>query len=136
MKFALLSVAVLTLALQSEILAGEAPKIDAGVQEQVQSSGRARVYVRLNVPDEAEVSHSAELREARREAIAFAHAAVLRELEGTQYKLYPQNMTFATLSMEVGSDALQVLAKSIHVRKVDRVLKARPLTEDIIIQPQ
>jgi hypothetical protein len=130
MKFTLLSIAILTFTLQSNGLAGEAPKIDASVQEQVQSSGRARVLVRLNVPDEAEVSNSAELREARREAIARAHAAVLRELEQTQYKLYPRDMTAATLSMEVGSDALQVLGKSIHVRKVDRVLKVKGLADN------
>ena len=138
MKRIVLSFFMLAVVFQtdSNTLAADAPKIDPRVQSQIQTTGRARVFVRLNVPTEIEGNRSPEARQARLKAIIAAHLALLRELDQTEHKVYRRgDVPSADLSMEIGSDALKVFEDSTNVRKVDHVPKLKNPTENIKILP-
>lgn len=112
----------------------ETSKIDPRVHHQVQSVGKTRVFVGLNVPNDTK--GTPESRDAQLKAIAVAQLAVLNQLAATDYKLTRKPSLSPVLAMEIGADAFTILESSSYVRRVDVAPKLTNPTENIVIHPE
>ena len=98
----------------------EAPVIASDVLDAVHEEGRASVIVQLaeTVRPEGTLQGTMAVG-AQRRAIADAQRGLLRELAGTRHRVRRKFKTVPFLALEVGSDALEALARSGRVRSVE-----------------
>lgn len=87
------------------------------------SSGAVLVLVGLKTPWSPEGPLSKEMVLAQREAIAAAQNYLLTELANTKYRITRRYQAIPGIALEVGLDALRVLARSVAVTNV---LRDRP----------
>jgi hypothetical protein len=92
--------------------------------QEVARSGKILVLVGLKAPWSPEGPLSKNLVSAQREAIAAAQNYLLTELADTHYRITRRYQRIPGIALEVGMDALKVLARSVAVTNV---LQDRPV---------
>jgi hypothetical protein len=97
--------------------------VPAELFAEVARTGAVLVLVGLKAPWSPESSLNANLVSAQREAIAAAQNYLLTELADTQYRITRRYDKIPGIALEVGPDALNVLA---HSAAVTNVLPDRP----------
>ena len=110
-------------------------KIPVEIIEQTVAGDTVPVLVGLNVPWQRESTLSEDAILRQRQAINSVQKALLSELSGTQYKIVRRYDVIPGLALEVGADALAVLAKSDRVTNVLLDKPAKPITEPPLNQP-
>jgi hypothetical protein len=108
----------LLLSAGSEAFARTNGKIPREVIDETADHGTAAVLVGLNVPWKIETRLSEYEVNAQRAAIASVQNNLLGELTGRQYKVIRRYRLGPGIALEVGADALQVLARSDNVTSV------------------
>jgi hypothetical protein len=93
-------------------------KIPREVIDETADRGTASVLVGLNVPWKIETRLSEFEVNAQRAAIASVQDNLLGELTGRQYKVLRRYQLGPGIALQVGADALQVLARSDNVTNV------------------
>ena len=91
------------------------PKIPPELYQEVRDKGHVRALVKLRRDESAG------------ESVVAAQAAVLASLVGTDYRLLHRYGNSAFLALEIGPDALEVLARSLKVESVAADRAVRPL---------
>lgn len=135
---AILYLALAELVLSPGVLLAGSEKIPAELAAQVANNEAVPVLVGLNVPWQLESNLSDDAILAQRQGINSVQDQLLRELSGTKYKLVRRYDVIPGLALEVGADALAVLAKSNNVTNVlpDKPDKpAKPTTGSPVDQP-
>jgi hypothetical protein len=97
--------------------------VPAELFKEVARTGTVLVLVGLKAPWSPEGSLNANLVSAQREAIAAAQNYLLTELADTKYRITRRYDKIPGIALEVGLDALKVLARSVAVTNV---LQDRP----------
>ncbi len=93
-------------------------KIPVEVWQKAHTEGVARVFVQLDAAWEVgALSPEAEL--AQQRGIAAAQDALLADLAGTRHRVLARFRVIPSIGLEVGLDALAVLARSLLVIRVD-----------------
>lgn len=96
----------------------QSEKIPAEVIAQTANDNMVPVLVGLKVPWQREDTLSEEAITLQRQAIHSVQDQLLSELSGTKYKVVRRYDVIPALALELGADALAVLAKSSHVTNV------------------
>ncbi|MGH7827655.1 MAG: hypothetical protein ACREQ7_21070 [Candidatus Binatia bacterium] len=112
--------------LWAAIAAAQEEKIPREVSERAASEGTVLVLVGLNVPWRQEETLSDDAVLAQRQAIRSAQNKLLSELSGTRHSIIRQYEVIPGIALEVGSDALAALEKSVNVSNVVPDRPARP----------
>lgn len=107
--------------------AAEPEKVPAEVIAKTANDLAVPVLVGLKVPWQRESTLSQEAISIQRQAIHKVQDQLLTELSGTKYKLVQRYDVIPGLALEVGADALAVLASSEHVTNVLADKPARPI---------
>ncbi|MPZ75450.1 MAG: hypothetical protein GEU77_02915 [Deltaproteobacteria bacterium] len=102
---------------------GSAGVVPAELFMEATDVGAVLVLVGLKTPWSPEGPLSKELVHAQREAIAAAQKYLLTELADTRYRITRRYEVIPGIALEVGLDALRVLARSVAVTNV---LRDRP----------
>jgi hypothetical protein len=104
--------------LSANAAAAEPDKVPAEIIAQTADDGAVPVLVGLKVPWQRESTLSEEAISIQRQAVHTVQDQLLSELSGTKYKLVRRYDVIPGLALEVGADALAVLANSDHVTNV------------------
>jgi hypothetical protein len=112
--------------LSPALLIAGAEKIPAELSAQTANNEAIPVLVGLNVPWQIESTLSDDAILLQRQAINLVQNQLLSELSGTRYKIVRRYEVVPGLALEIGSDALVVLANSTSVTNVLPDRPARP----------
>ena len=104
--------------LSPRLLFAEADPIPPEVMARAAHDDATPVLVGLNVPWQREDTLSEQAIMRQRQAIHSVQDQLLNELSGTKYKMVRRYDEVPALALEVGADALAILAKSNHVTNV------------------
>lgn len=132
---AILYLALAESVLSPGVLIAGSEKIPAELAAQAANNEAVPVLVGLNVPWQLESNLSDDAILAQRQAITSVQDQLLRELSGTKYTLVRRYDVIPGLALEVGADALAVLAKSNNVTNVLPDKPAKPTTGSPVNQP-
>jgi hypothetical protein len=121
--------------LPSRLVIAGSEKIPVEIIEQTVEGDTVPVLVGLNVPWQRESTLSEDAILLQRQAINSVQNELLSELSGTQYKIVRRYDVIPGLALEVGADALAVLAKSDRVTNVLPDKPAKPITEPPLNRP-
>ena len=106
---------------------GSAGVVPAELFAEATTTGAVLVLVGLKTPWRPEGPLSVDMVHAQREAIAAAQNYLLTELADTTYRITRRYQVIPGIALEVGLDALRVLARSAAVTNVLRDRPALPL---------
>lgn len=117
-----------------------APRTEPGEQAQAGTGGQEgtgavvpnEVLVELAVPFEVEAELDQDRQREQREGIAAARAALVAELEGTQYTVTHSYDVFPYVAVRVSPEAEQILAGSQQVAAVHALHYVRPLLTESV----
>jgi hypothetical protein len=113
--FCLVLVALL---LSPRLLIAESEKVPAEIITQAAHDDATPVLVGLKVPWQREDTLSEQAITLQRQAIHLVQDQLLKELSGTKYNVVRRYDVVPALALEVGAEALVVLAESNHVTNV------------------
>ena len=112
-------VALLFASLSSHLLhAQTTAKIPGEIIDHTAKHGRATILIGLNLPWRMESQLSEEQINQQRKTISLAQDALLRELAGSDYRIVRRYELGPSIALQVGADALAILARSDHVLNV------------------
>ncbi|MGE5302048.1 MAG: hypothetical protein ACM3TN_01885 [Alphaproteobacteria bacterium] len=134
-QLTILCFALVASLLSPRLLIAGSEKVPSEVIAQADHNDATPVLVGLRVPWQREDTLSEQAVALQRQAIHSVQDQLLSELSGTTYKVVRRYDVIPALALEVGANALAILAKSSHVTNVLADKPAQPEEDAASEQP-